>query len=139
METIRRASPLPFDLDGYLLATLQRVQRLVPFDSGGLVLFSPASNTLVPHAYLGAAALLVPRTPTGQGIIGQVAASGVPLIVNDMRADPHQQVNLASERPDMAARLLTRLAEWRQARVQEGGAPDPLEARVTTGPFLYST
>lgn len=105
METIRRASPLPFDLDGYLLATLQRVQRLVPFDSGGLVLFSPASNTLVPHAYLGDAALLVPSTPLGEGIIGQVAASGVPLIVNDMRADPRCVLSDPRSRAEMAVPL----------------------------------
>ena len=56
-----------------------------------------------------------------------------------MHADPHQQVNLAAERPEVAAEMLAHLAEWRQAQIQAGGAPDPLEAMVTTGPFLYYT
>ncbi|MBP8972418.1 MAG: GAF domain-containing protein [Anaerolineae bacterium] len=106
METIGRASPLPFDLDGYLLATLQRVQGLMPFDSGGLALFNAASNTLVSHAYLGGAALPVPSTPLGEGIIGQVGASGVPLIVNDMRADARCALTDPRSRAEMAVPLL---------------------------------
>ena len=106
METIGRASPLPFDLDGYLLATLQRVQGLMPFDSGGLALFSAASNTLVSHAYLGGAALPVSSTPLGEGTIGQVGASGVPLIVNDVRADSRCALTDPRSRAEMAVPLL---------------------------------
>ena len=28
---------------------------------------------------------------------------------------------------------------WRQEQIQKGGAPDPLEAMVDEGPFLYYT
>ena len=78
----------------------------MPFDSGGLALFSPASNTLVPHATLGNAALLVPSTPLGEGIVGQVGASGLPLIVNDMRADPRCALTDPRSRAEMAVPLL---------------------------------
>ncbi|MHB0876010.1 MAG: sulfatase family protein [Anaerolineae bacterium] len=62
-----------------------------------------------------------------------------PLMLHDMHADPHQQVNLAAERPDVVGQLLAHLAEWRQTQIQAGGAPDPLEGMVATGPFLYYT
>ncbi|MEB2286962.1 MAG: GAF domain-containing protein [Anaerolineae bacterium] len=106
MDTIQRASPLPFDLDGYLLATLQRVQGLMRFDSGGLALFSPASNTLVPHACLDEAVLLMPSISLGEGIVGQVGVSGHPLVVNDMSADPRCVLTNPRSRAAMAVPLL---------------------------------
>ncbi len=62
-----------------------------------------------------------------------------PLMLHDMRADPHQATNLAAERPAVVAELMARLAEWRAVQIEQGSAPDPLEAMVATGPFLYYT
>jgi signal transduction histidine kinase len=102
---MRRASPLPFDLDEYLLDTLQHVHRLVPFDSGGLFLLSTATNTLVPHAYLGDAALVVPSAQLGENIIGHVAAYGSPLIINDMHADRRCILSDPRSRAELAVPL----------------------------------
>lgn len=60
-----------------------------------------------------------------------------PVLLHDMTNDPHQEVNLAAERPEVVARLNTYLAEWRHEQMRKGAAPDPLERMVKVGPFLY--
>jgi hypothetical protein len=60
-----------------------------------------------------------------------------PLMLHDIAADPHQQVNLAAERPDVVGDLSARLAQWRQEQLQKSGRPDPLEEMIPYGPFLY--
>lgn len=62
-----------------------------------------------------------------------------PVLLHDMRADPHQQVNLAGQRPDVVGRLSAHLADWCQAQLAKSGLPDPLEAMIAVGPFLYYT
>jgi choline-sulfatase len=62
-----------------------------------------------------------------------------PILLHDMRADPHQTHNLAAQRPDVVGQLMAYLTTWRQEQLQKGSAPDPLEAMVSTGPFLYYT
>ncbi len=62
-----------------------------------------------------------------------------PVLLHDMRADPHQERNLAAERPDISGQLMARLEEWRQEQIRASGGPDPLEAMVPSGPFLYYT
>ena len=59
------------------------------------------------------------------------------VMLHDMRADPHQTVNLAGERPNVVDELGSRLAEWRQQQIRESGRPDPLEEMIPYGPFLY--
>jgi hypothetical protein len=58
-------------------------------------------------------------------------------MLHDMKKDPHQQVNLAAERPEVVGELSRCLAAWRQEQVRKGGVPDPLEEMVPVGPFLY--
>ena len=60
-----------------------------------------------------------------------------PVMLHDMKKDPHQEVNLAAERPEVAGELSRCLADWRQEQVRKGGVPDPLEEMVPVGPFLY--
>ncbi len=62
-----------------------------------------------------------------------------PVMLHDMRSDPHQAVNLAAERPDVVGELTALMEAWRQEQIQKGSAPDPLEAMVEEGPFLYYT
>jgi arylsulfatase A-like enzyme len=62
-----------------------------------------------------------------------------PIMLHDMRADPHQAVNLAAERPEVTSELTGLMEEWRQEQIRKGGAPDPLEQMVAEGPFLYYT
>ncbi|UCH33821.1 MAG: hypothetical protein JSV65_14820, partial [Armatimonadota bacterium] len=60
-----------------------------------------------------------------------------PIMLHDMRADPHQATNLAAERPEIVGELSALMEEWRQEQIQKGGAPDPLEQMVAEGPFPY--
>jgi len=60
-----------------------------------------------------------------------------PFLLHDLVADPHQQANLADERPDKRGELAALLAEWRLGQVRKGGVPDPLEEMVPHGPFIY--
>ena len=60
-----------------------------------------------------------------------------PVMLHDMRADPHQAVNLAHERPEKVGELTALMEEWRQEQIRKGGAPDPLEQMVGEGAFLY--
>ena len=62
-----------------------------------------------------------------------------PFYLHDLRADPHQQVNLYPDNRSDFGRLAGYLAEWRLAQVRNGGAPDPLEEMVPLGPFIYYT
>jgi len=62
-----------------------------------------------------------------------------PVFLYDMRADPHQQTNLAAARPDVLGTLMAQLETWRQEQLRKSGRPDPLEAMIPDGPFLYYT
>jgi len=59
------------------------------------------------------------------------------IMLHDMRIDPHQQVNLASERQEIVSELTVRMEEWRQEQIRKGGGPDPLEQMIPQGPFPY--
>lgn len=62
-----------------------------------------------------------------------------PVLLHDMRSDPHQTRNLASQRPDVVGQLSAYLDDWRQEQLNLGSAPDPLEQMVSEGAFLYYT
>lgn len=62
-----------------------------------------------------------------------------PFYLHDLAADPGQQFNLYPERRDKFNELAGYMTEWRLEQVRKGGAPDPLEQMVTTGPFIYCT
>jgi choline-sulfatase len=57
--------------------------------------------------------------------------------LHDLNADPHQQVNLYPENTADFAELSGMYWQWRHEQVLKGGAPDPLEAMVPLGPFIY--
>ncbi len=60
-----------------------------------------------------------------------------PFYLHDLSADYHTQTNLYPERRDKLGELAGYLAEWKHEQVRNGCSPDPLEAMVTTGPFIY--
>lgn len=62
-----------------------------------------------------------------------------PVYLHDLRADPHQTTNIASERPDLVGEMQAKLGEWKAEQINKGAAPDPMEAMVVEGPFLYYT
>ncbi|MBA2276849.1 MAG: sulfatase-like hydrolase/transferase, partial [Chloroflexia bacterium] len=58
----------------------------------------------------------------------------------DMRDDPHQTVNLAAERPEVAAEMDAVMQDWLQdALGRHGSLPDPLQLVIQTGPWKYVT
>ncbi len=61
------------------------------------------------------------------------------VMLHDLEQDPHQTQNLADERQDVVSSLTSMLEEWRREQSDKGGMPDPLEAMVPQGPFLYYT
>ena len=62
-----------------------------------------------------------------------------PFYLHDLRSDRYQQVNLYPERMDKFSELCGHLQEWRLEQLRKGGAPDPLEAMIAGGPFVYYT
>ena len=62
-----------------------------------------------------------------------------PIMLHDMRSDPHQAVNLAAERPDKVGELTALMEIWREEQINKGGGADPMEQMVPVGPFLYYT
>jgi len=62
-----------------------------------------------------------------------------PVLLHDMRSDPHQAINVAYERPEIVGELCAMLADWRQQQIQKGSPCDPLEAMVPQGVFPYYT
>jgi arylsulfatase A-like enzyme len=60
-----------------------------------------------------------------------------PVLLHDMRSDPHQAINVAYERPEVVGELSALLADWRQQQLQKGAPCDPLEAMVPQGVFPY--
>jgi hypothetical protein len=62
-----------------------------------------------------------------------------PIMLHDLLRDPYQAENVAVENPDIVEELLVEMGDWRQEQIRSGGGPDPLEAMVSQGPFLYYT
>ena len=56
----------------------------------------------------------------------------------DMRADPHQTVNLAGEQREVGSEMDGLMQEWLQATVgHPGSEPDPMPEVIRTGPWKY--
>lgn len=62
-----------------------------------------------------------------------------PLMLYDIRTEPHQQWNIARENPATVNALLGLIAEWRSEQLGKNFGPDALEASVASGPFAYYT
>ena len=79
------------DLNEVLTRLLTRVYNAIDVEDGSILLIEEPSGDLVSQVVLGllSSRTKVPfRVPKGQGIAGQVAADGIPVIVNDVEQDP---------------------------------------------------
>ena len=78
------------DLDTVLKRIMHAAVDLLEVEAGSLVLVDPHSQDLVFRIALGARSEQVQqlRLPAGTGIMGQVAATGQSIIVNDAQNDP---------------------------------------------------
>jgi len=62
-----------------------------------------------------------------------------PVMLHDLKSDPHQEINLARDEPVVVDDLFRLLEGWREEQLAKGGGPDPLLQMVQEGPFIYYT
>ncbi len=94
------------ELDDRLQRALERVPALVPFDSGGVLLYDAAAERLEPVAYRGVHTAALDAIPLGEGIVGWVALHLVPAIVPDMRDDDRCVFYDPASRAELAVPLI---------------------------------
>jgi GAF domain-containing protein len=82
------------DLDTALQRVMDRAVQILSAEAGSLLLMDTQGRNLTFEVVLGPTGkeLLGVKTPVGKGIVGTVAETGQPLIVNDVAADPRWYV-----------------------------------------------
>lgn len=87
---IGKALTSTFDMEEILQTTLSRLSDLVPATNWSVLLLDPSGRELYFEVAVGLAPELtsVTRIPVGEGIAGTVAATGEPIVVRDVTADP---------------------------------------------------
>jgi GAF domain-containing protein/anti-sigma regulatory factor (Ser/Thr protein kinase) len=80
-----------FNLDELLMPIVEHARALIPFDSGGIVIYDPESGLLAPRLYLRPTpdAPLPRLMAVGDGVIGAVAQTRQPLLIGDVTAEAH--------------------------------------------------
>ncbi len=89
LNDVARTLSSTLQLDEVLTRIMQQVEYMLNVEAGSLLLSDPETGELVFQTALGAkAAEIKPfRVPRGQGIAGEVALSGKPLVVADAARD----------------------------------------------------
>ncbi len=87
VEEIGQNLASTLNLDEVLTRLLRRVYNAIDVEDGSILLIEEPSGDLVSQVVLGSVSEPF-RVPKGQGIAGQVAETGVPVIVNDAQDDP---------------------------------------------------
>lgn len=89
LNDVARTLSSTLQLDEVLTRIMQQVEYMLNVEAGSLLLSDPETGDLVFQIALGAkAAEIKPfRVPKGQGIAGEVALSGKPLVVADAARD----------------------------------------------------
>ena len=78
---IEREEIAPFDLGHALETLLGHARLIVPFDSGGVLLYDAGTQLLIPRAAWGLDISALDPLKIGQGIVGRVAASRIAIRV----------------------------------------------------------
>jgi signal transduction histidine kinase len=94
LSDVSMAISSTLDLDVALERVMNRAVQILNAEAGSLLLTDPQGNYLTFEVVLGptGAELLGVKTPVGKGIVGTVAQTGQPLIINDVAADPRWNV-----------------------------------------------
>jgi signal transduction histidine kinase len=89
LNDVARTLSSTLDLDEVLTRIMQQVEAVLEVEAGSLLLTDPTSGELVFQIALGDKAAEVKpfRIPKGQGIAGEVAATGKPLLVENVDQD----------------------------------------------------
>ncbi len=77
------------NFDSLLTQIVEQAQELLPFDNGGIVIYDPKTDLLAPRVFRGSGpdAPLPHLIRGGEGVIGQVAKTREPMIINDVSRD----------------------------------------------------
>jgi diguanylate cyclase (GGDEF)-like protein len=87
---IGKALTSTFNMEEILVTTVRRLSELVPASNWSLLLADPRSRDLGFEVVVGLdpSSVAHVRIPWGEGIAGIVAATGEPILVEDVRRDP---------------------------------------------------
>lgn len=91
LNSISRKVSESLDLDQVLSATLEQVIKLMEVDAGIIYLWDPEAQILRVRAHRGLSPAYVGgvnRIRMGEGLVGTVAESGEPAVVEDVQNDP---------------------------------------------------
>lgn len=91
LSEVSMAVSATLDLPTALKRVMDRSVEILHAEAGSLLLADPNTNFLTFEVVLGPAGtddLLGVKTPIGKGIVGTVAQTSEPLIINDVSADP---------------------------------------------------
>lgn len=90
VEEIGRNLASTLDLNEVLTRLLTRTYNTIDVEDGSVLLIEEASGDLISQVILGSLAKGTKpfRIPKGQGIAGEVAETGMPIIVNEAKDDP---------------------------------------------------
>jgi signal transduction histidine kinase len=87
VEEIGQSLASTLDLKEVLIRILRRTYNAIDVEDGSILLIEEHSGDLVAQVVLGSVSAPF-RVPRGEGIAGEVAATGVPIIVNNAKDDP---------------------------------------------------
>lgn len=105
LNDVARTLSSTLDLEEVLTRIMEQVEAVLNVEAGSLLLTDPATGELVFQIALGAKASAVKpfRIPKGQGIAGEVALTGKPLMVDNAHLDKRHFKKL-----DQTTNFLTR-------------------------------
>lgn len=97
LNDVARTLSSTLHLEEVLTRIMEEVERMLNAEAGSLLLTDPATGDLVFQIALGAKADEIKpfRVPKGQGIAGEVALTGKPLLVNNVAKDKRHFKKLA--------------------------------------------
>jgi signal transduction histidine kinase len=89
LNDVGRVLASTLNLERVLTSIMEQVDEMLKVEAGSLLLTDPATGDLVFQIALGEKASEVKpfRLPKGQGIAGQVASTGEPLVIADVQKD----------------------------------------------------
>jgi putative nucleotidyltransferase with HDIG domain len=108
LQRVNEIAASTFEALPLLDRTMDLVTEIAPSEAGSLMLLSPDKQVLRFSVAKGAAArtLLGMEIPVGQGIAGWVAKTGIPLIVNNVEAEPKWKREIAEQASFPTQRIL---------------------------------
>jgi GAF domain-containing protein len=94
LSEVSTAISSTLELDVALQRVMDRAVQILNAEAGSLLLMDPQGKSLTFEVVLGPTGkeLLGKKTVVGKGIVGAVAETGKPLIVNDVAADPRWNI-----------------------------------------------